>query len=58
MLYAVVTQDGVMYGVVRLEDVAHIPLDPANTDYQQYLAWVEEGNVAEEWNSDIIEGEA
>jgi hypothetical protein len=21
-----------------------IPLDPANTDYQQYLKWVEEGN--------------
>jgi hypothetical protein len=26
------------------------PSDPQNTDYQAYLAWVAEGNVAEEWN--------
>ena len=24
-----------------------IPIDPDNTDYQEYLAWVEEGNTAE-----------
>ena len=24
-----------------------IPIDPANTDYQEYLKWVEEGNTAE-----------
>jgi hypothetical protein len=27
-----------------------IPTDLANTDYKAYLAWVAEGNVAEEWN--------
>jgi len=29
--------------------------DPANTDYQQYLAWLEEGNVPEEWNPEGAE---
>lgn len=28
----------------RLLDDAHIPLDPSNRDYQNYLAWLEKGN--------------
>jgi hypothetical protein len=32
-------------GVVRLSDTAFIPFDPANTDYQVYLKWVENGGV-------------
>ena len=30
--------------IKRLADNAFIPFDPANTDYQEYLKWLEDGN--------------
>ena len=34
--------------IIRKEDNAFIPMDEANTDYQEYLEWVSKGNTAEE----------
>lgn len=39
------TYAGPAQGIKRIADNAFIPFDPANTDYQQYLAWLAEGNV-------------
>lgn len=33
--------------VQRLSDNTFIPFDPDNTDYQEFLAWVAEGNTPE-----------
>jgi hypothetical protein len=31
--------------VKRMSDGGYIPFDPANTDYQEYLRWLEAGNT-------------
>jgi hypothetical protein len=38
---------GDVVSVRRLVDMASIPFDPANTDYQAFLRWCDEGNVPE-----------
>tara|TARA_B100000427_G_scaffold25850_1_gene19193 strand:+ start:1224 stop:1388 length:165 start_codon:yes stop_codon:yes gene_type:complete len=33
--------------IIRTTDKASIPLDENNRDYQEYLAWVADGNTAD-----------
>jgi len=35
--------------IVRLSDNAFISISENNRDYQEYLAWVAEGNTAKPW---------
>ena len=40
--------------VQRLTDNTYIPFDEQNTDYQEYLKWLQEGNIPQE--PDKIDG--
>jgi hypothetical protein len=42
-----------MVVLVRLSDNAFIPFEPANTDYQEYLKWLAEGNTPLPSDEDI-----
>jgi len=33
--------------IFRAVDNSYIPIDPNNTDYQEYLEWIEDGNTPE-----------
>ncbi len=39
--------NGTPNAVIRILDNTSIPFDPANTDYQEYLQWLSEGNTPE-----------
>ena len=51
--YKKMNYNGVFDSLLKTDDAdstvyLSIPKEPANTDYQEYLAWVAEGNTPEE----------
>ena len=47
-------EEGPSY-VKRIKDGAIIPFDPANTDYEEYLEWLSEGNTPEPPDEDEVD---
>ena len=43
-MYKLLSFYGQNTGVLRLSDLASIPFDPDNTDYQAFLLWKSQGN--------------
>jgi hypothetical protein len=46
-MYKLINVDGNLACIEKIEDGQSIimPINPANTDYQAYLKWLEEGNT-------------
>ena len=49
-MYQITSQDGI---TIEIDGTRYfIPRDPANTDYQAFLKWEAEGNIATEYIPD------
>lgn len=49
-MYNIVTTSVGYKFIERISDKLSIPMSDDNSDYQEYLKWVSEGNTAEEVN--------
>ena len=43
--------------IIRISDVAMIPKDEGNLDYQEYLVWLEEGNEPVDFDQSIFDNQ-
>jgi hypothetical protein len=41
------TGELILTAILKVDNNTYIPFDESNTDYQAYLAWLEEGNTPE-----------
>lgn len=48
--YKLIKNDEILIGILRIDTEQGIPIAEGNTDYQEYLEWVAEGNTAEPAN--------
>lgn len=44
LIYKLINNDLNQLSCIQKNNYLYIPIDPANTDYQEYLAWLSEGN--------------
>lgn len=52
--YKILNENNEIVGIRCADPVLWIPIDEGNSDYQRYLQWVEEGNVADIWNPNKV----
>jgi len=44
-MYKLISENGIPFNVLRVKDQTYIPICSDNTDYQEYLEWLAEGNT-------------